>query len=343
MPVPEAVATPRTPAATARVLSGAAMTHVAVALPETRIANASIAARIGVADGWIESRTGVAERRVVAPGDTLAELAARAGRAVLEQAGVDPSDIDMVLVATTTADHITPNAAPLVAHALGATRAGVLDIGAACTAFLAGIAVASSQLESGRADTVLLVGADILSRYTDHDDRRTAALFGDGAGAALLSRVPGAGCVGPVVLGADGAQADLLFATRERAVIEMQGQEVFRHAVARMTEATLAACERAGVALDEIDLFVYHQANARILRSVGQRLGLEPARVIDCIGPHGNTSAASIPIALDAARRDGRLAEGSRVLISAFGAGFTWGGVVVEWGTPANPTERSAP
>ncbi len=342
--MPEVLATPAptAPAPAPRVLSGAAMTHVAAALPETRIPNATIAARLGVADGWIESRTGIEERRAVAPGDTLAGLATRAGRAVIEQAGIDPLDIDLVLVATTTADHITPNAAPLVAHALGATRAGALDVGAACTAFLAGLAVATAQLESGRSDTVLLVGADILTRYTDPDDRRTAALFGDGAGAALLTRVPGAGHVGPVVLGADGAQADLLFATRERAVIEMDGQAVFKHAVNRMSEATVTACERAGVAIDDIDLFVYHQANSRILRSVGQRLGLEPARVIDCIGPHGNTSAASIPIALDAARQAGRLAEGSRVLISAFGAGFTWGGVVVEWGTPENPTERSA-
>lgn len=330
----EVMETPQ-PGPAQRVTRGAGLSHVAIALPETRVTNAPIAARLGVDPEWIVSRTGIRERRAIAPGETFGGLAARAGRGTLESAGLDPSEVDLILVATTTADELLPNAAPVVAHALGATRAGAIDVGAACTGFLSGLSLGAAQIEAGRADNVLLIGADILTRYTDADDRRTAALFGDGAGAALLTAGPAPGGIGPVVLGADGSEPELLTITREKAIIEMQGQEVFRHAVARMVESTLAACEAAGVALEDIDLFVYHQANARILKTVGQRLGLDPTDVVDCIAPHGNTSAASIPIALDAARQDGRLRDGARVLISAFGAGFTWGGVVVEWGAQA--------
>jgi 3-oxoacyl-[acyl-carrier-protein] synthase III len=331
--VPEAVTAPDAAGlAPAPATYGAALTHLGVALPERRVSNEEIAQRAGVDTDWIVSRTGIHERRAVSPGETLAGLAAQAGQALLEDAGLDPADLDLVLVATTSADHVTPSAAPLVATAIGATRAGAIDVGAACTGFLSGLMMGAAQIESGRAERVLLIGADILTRYTDYDDRRTAALFGDGAGATLLTQVPSPGGVGTVVLGADGSHLDTLFASRERGVIEMDGPEVFRHAVNRMTEATLAACERSGLPLEEVDLFVYHQANARILRAVGQRLDLDPAKVIDCIGPHGNTSAASIPIALEVARRDGRLFDGARMVMSAFGAGFTWGGAVVEWG-----------
>ena len=331
--MPEVVAVPdATGLAPAAPAFGAALTHIGVALPETRVSNAEIGERAGVDTDWILSRTGIHERRAIGPDETLAGLAARAGQALLDDAEIDPQELDLVLVATTSADHITPSAAPLVAAQIGATRAGAIDVGAACTGFLSGLSLGAAQIEAGRAEQVLLIGADVLTRYTDYDDRRTAALFGDGAGATLLSRVPGRGGVGSVVLGADGSQLDTLFASRKRGVIEMDGPEVFRHAVNRMTEATLAACERSGIALEDIDLFVYHQANARILRAVGQRLGLDAGKVIDCIGPHGNTSAASIPIALDAARRDGRLFDGARMVMAAFGAGFTWGGAVVEWG-----------
>jgi 3-oxoacyl-[acyl-carrier-protein] synthase-3 len=310
---------------------GASLSHVKVALPETRVSNAPIAARLGVEEAWIVSRTGIEERRAVQPGETLAGLATEAAQATLDAAGLAPADVDLILLATTSSDELLPNAAPLVAHALGATRAGAIDVGAACTGFLSGLSLGAAQIEAGRAENVLLIGADILTRYTDFDDRRTAALFGDGAGAALLTAGPAPGSIGPVVLGADGSEPELLTIARDKPLIVMQGQEVFRHAVARMAESTLAACERAGVVLEDIDLFVYHQANARILKSVGQRLDLDPAKVVDCIGVHGNTSAASIPIALDAAERDGRLRDGTKVLISAFGAGFTWGGVVLEW------------
>lgn len=300
------------------------------------VPNAPIAARLGVSDEWIVQRTGIHSRHVAAAGERLADLAAGAGRAALERAGVAAEDLDLILVATTTSDELLPNTAPLVAEALGASRAGAMDIGAACTGFLSALALASGQIEAGRARNVLVIGADVMTRITDHDDRRTAALFADGAGAAVVSEADGAGRIGPVTLGADGGVgAELIRVEREEALIRMQGQETFRHAVARLCEATLDATRLAGVGLRDIDLFVYHQANGRILRAVGERLELPADRVIDCIERYGNTSAATLPLALAVAEADGRLQPGHRVLLGAFGAGFTWGAAVIEWAATA--------
>jgi 3-oxoacyl-[acyl-carrier-protein] synthase III len=231
-----------------------------------------------------------------------------------------------------SADELTPNAAPLVAHEIGAERAGALDVGAACTAFLSALALGAAQIEAGRAELVLVVGADVLSRMTDSDDRATAMLFGDGAGAVVLGAGRGGG-LGPVVLGCDGGGRDAIVATRERGVIEMDGQETYRNAVARLTEASRAAMAAAGIGVDDVDLFVPHQANARITRAVGTRLGMPGERVADYIGELGNTSAATLPLALAQAAAEGRLTDGDTVLLAAFGAGFTWGACVLEWGS----------
>jgi 3-oxoacyl-[acyl-carrier-protein] synthase III len=303
-------------------------------LPATVVANDPIAKRVGVTDEWIVKRTGIHARHVIAPGERLADLAAGAGRDALERAGMDAADLDMVLVATSTSDELLPNAAPLVAHALGAAHAGAVDVGAACTGFLSGLALGSAQIEAGRADSVLLIGADAMSRITDPDCRQTAALFADGAGAALLAPSESAGRIGPVTLGADGAGADLIVVDRNEALIRMNGHETFRHAVARMAEATVEALELAELDLEDVDVFVYHQANARILRAVAEELGLASNRIVDCIGTQANTSAATLPLALAHARDEGRLHAGARVLLGAFGAGFTWGAAVVEWSTP---------
>jgi 3-oxoacyl-[acyl-carrier-protein] synthase-3 len=312
-------------------LRPAGVAGIGVALPELSLPNAPIAERLGVDEDWIVSRTGVRERRRAGPGDSLAALAAGAGRAALERAGVEPDELDTVLVATVTADDLMPNAAPLVAEQLGARTAGAIDVGAACTGFLSGLELAAAQVESGRAEAVLLVGAELMSRIVDADDRRTAALFGDGAGAAVVT-AGGAGRLGPIVLRADGSGADCVTASHAERLVRMRGQDTFRAAVARLSEATLEATSAAEVPLDAIDLFVYHQANARITRAVGERLGLAPERVIDCIGRYGNTSAASIPIALAEAEAAGRLHEGARVLVAAFAAGFVWGAGIIEWG-----------
>jgi 3-oxoacyl-[acyl-carrier-protein] synthase III len=229
---------------------------------------------------------------------------------------------------------VLPNSAPLVAHALGASRAGAFDIGAACTGFLSALAVGCAQIEAGRARLVLVIGADFMSRITDPDDRSTAAVFADGAGAALLGATTEPGRIGPIVLGADGAGADHIFVERAEAYVRMRGHETFREAVARLSVATLQAIRAAGKRQEDIDLFVYHQANGRILSAVGERLDLPRDRVVDCIAEYGNTSAATLPLALAYSERAGRLQAGDHVLLGAFGAGFTWGATVVEWGAP---------
>jgi 3-oxoacyl-[acyl-carrier-protein] synthase III len=309
----------------------AGIAALGVAVPEEAVPNAPIAERLGVDEDWIVARTGVRERRRAAPGETLDALAADAGRVALERAALEPERLDLVLVATTTAESLLPNAAPLVAGRLGATHAGAIDVGAACTGFLSGLALASAQVESGRADHVLLVGADLMTRVLDPDDRRTAALFGDGAGAALVS-AGGPGLIGPVLQRADSTGAHCVTVGHDERLMRMRGQDTFRAAVARLSECTLQAAAAAELTLAEIDLFVYHQANGRILRAVGERLGLPTERVIDCTDSYGNTSAASVPIALAEADAAGMLQPGSRVLVGAFGAGFTWGAGVIEWG-----------
>jgi 3-oxoacyl-[acyl-carrier-protein] synthase III len=311
----------------------ATIMSVAIELPDGRITNAELARRLDVSEEWILSRTGIRERRRAAPDERLSDYAARAGSTALDRAGVAASEVDLVMVATLTQDEITPNTAPLVAHALGAQRAGALDVGAACTAFLSGLALGAAQIESGRAELVLLIGADFVTRITDYDDKRSAPLFADAAGAVVLGRGGGElGAIGPIVLGADGSHRETIIARHADRKVRMDGPEVFRHAVMRMGDATEQAVASAGLTLDDIDVFVYHQANARITRAVGERLGLDPERVVDCIETLGNASAATLPVALAQAESEGRLRPGTRVLLSAFGAGFTWGGGVIEWG-----------
>ena len=312
----------------------AAVMSVATELPADRLTSADLAASLGISEEWILSRTGIRERRRARPDERLTDYAVRVGADALEQAGVDAADVDLVIVATMTQDELTPNTAPLVAHALGAERAGAFDVGAACTAFMSGLSLGAAQIESGRAEIVLLVGADFITRITNYEDKRTAPLFADAAGAVVLG--PGGGergVIGPIVLGSDGSHGQTISATHTERKLTMDGPEVFRHAVARMGTVTLDAVQRAGLTLEDIDLFVYHQANARITRALGERLGLPTERVVDCIETLGNASAATLPVALASALRDGRLQPGSRVLVSAFGAGFTWGGGVLEWGS----------
>jgi 3-oxoacyl-[acyl-carrier-protein] synthase-3 len=305
------------------------------ALPPRVVDTAELAPHFGVDEDWVVGRTGIRRRRFADPAMRLSDLAAEAARDALERAGLTAGELDLVLVATMTADELTPNAAPLVAHAIGATGAGAVDVGAACTGFLSALALGAAYIEAGRADHVLVVGAEVLSRYTDPDDRATAMLFGDGAGAVVLGGSGSGGGLGPVVLGSDGGGAGSIVLDRARGVIEMDGQETYRNAVARLTEAGLAAVDAAGIGLDDVDLFVPHQANARITRAVGARLGLPDERVVDCIGELGNTSAATLPLALAHAESEGRLHAGDTVLLAAFGAGFTWGGAVLEWGRAA--------
>jgi 3-oxoacyl-[acyl-carrier-protein] synthase-3 len=315
-----------------RAVAGAAIGSAGMAVPDGVVENEPIAERLGVEPEWIVKRTGISRRHALAPGERLIDIAAKAGAAALAHAKLDADDLDLVLVATTSKDHITPDAAPLVAAELGARGAGAFDVGAACTGFLAAVAVARGQIETGVAECVLVIGADALVQYTDPDDKRTAALFGDGAGAVVMTATDPPGRLSAPVLRADGGQAKLIYANRDDGTLHMEGGETFQNAVARLSEVTGEALAAVGIEVADIDLFVYHQANRRILRAVGERLGLRPERVLDYIAEYANTSAATIPIALAEAQSDGTLAPGQRLLLAAFGAGFTWGALIVDWG-----------
>lgn len=311
----------------------AGIASIAAALPARRVTSDEIGAGLGLEPGWIASRTGITERRHAAPDETLVDLASRAASIALERAGLGGHEIDLILVATSTPDDRVPTAAPLVAERIGAQRAGAIDIGAACTGFISALELAASAVEAGRAEAVLVLGAELMSRVIDFDDPRTAGVFGDGAGAAVVVS-GGRAAIGPIRLHSDATGAEYIVATHAENKVRMDGRATFRAAVARLSEVTLEVAADAGLSLDEIDLFVYHQANARILRAVGERLALPDDRVIDSIATHGNTSAASIPIALDQAMSQGLLRDGSTVALGAFGAGLTWGGCIVEWGMP---------
>jgi 3-oxoacyl-[acyl-carrier-protein] synthase III len=313
----------------------AGIVGVGAALPERAVANAEVAQRVGVTVEWIERRTGICERRYAARGQRVSELATSAARAALASAGMDASELDMILVATLASDEITPSTAPLVAHALGAGNVAAIDVGAACAGTIAALAHATAWIEAGRARAVLVIGAEVLTRFVDFDDPRTAPLFADGAGALVLCS-DADGQFGPFVLGSDGAAAGAIRATRERGVLEMEGHETFLMAVDRLSSSTLEVLALEGLSLADVDLFVYHQANSRILASVAERLGAPRERVFDCIARFGNTSAASVPIALDEAVRAGALWPGARVVLGAVGAGAVWGATVLTWGrTPA--------
>jgi 3-oxoacyl-[acyl-carrier-protein] synthase-3 len=316
-----------------RATRPAAIVSLAMAVPEHVVTNATVAEGAGVTEQWIVHRTGVRERRHVTEGERLQDLATAAGQRALDEAGLPASEVDLVLVATVGADELLPNAAPLVAMDLGAHGAGAMDLGAACTGFLSALSLAAAQVECGRCENVLVIGADVLSRFTDPSDRGTAALFADGAGAVVVGAADGGpGLIGHIALHADGTGAPAIRASHDDQIIHMQGHDTFKAAVHRLSESTLEAVERVGLELDDVGLFVYHQANARILAAVGERLGLERERVIDCIDRYGNTSSATLPIALADARERGLLEPGMNVLLAAFGAGFTWGAGVIQWG-----------
>ena len=278
---------------------------------------------------WIVERTGIHERRH-ARGGSLTALAAEAGRKALDAAGVDGADVELVLVATFTQDELLPNAAPLVAGELGARGAAACDIGAACTGFMAALGLGAAQVESGRVANALIIGADLLHRVTDTTDRKTAALFADGAGAAFIS-ADGPGRIGRTIVRSDANAAQAIVASSDERKIRMQGHDVYRAAVGCLSDITLELLESEGLTTDDIDLFVYHQANARITRAVGERLGLPAGRVVDCIAEQGNTGAATLPLALSHAAANGQLRPGDRVLLAATGAGFIYGAGLVEW------------
>ncbi len=301
-------------------------------MPERVVGNGEIAEALGVDEEWITRRTGTRVRHVAGPDERLDAFAAEAARDALKDAGLDAADVDLVLVATTSAEEMSPHAAPLVAADIGATGAAAMDVSAACPGFLSAMSLAAGMIESGRSGTAVCIGADLLSRYLDPHDRGSAMLFGDGAGAVVLTAVDGPSRIGPTRLHSDGGGRDLIRLERGDAAITMDGPTVFRWAVRWMSDVTTEVLDAAGLEKDGVDLFVYHQANSRIIDAVGKRLHLDGTKVIDVVAEYANTSAASLPIALAWARAHDRLHDGDRVLLSAFGAGMVWGACLARWG-----------
>ncbi|MFD9095703.1 beta-ketoacyl-ACP synthase 3 [Streptomyces collinus] len=306
---------------------------VGAALPATAVGNAAFA-DLGVSDEWILDRTGVRRRHHLQPGERLVELAAAAATQALEDAGVGASDVDFVVAATSTPDRLSPGLAPGVGHSIGAASPGAVDVNGACTGFLYALDYAISRVSHGSADRVLVVGADAMSRLTDPADRNTAVLFGDGAGAVLVEAQRGAVCdvcVPFLSFGSAAEYADALYVDHADRAVRMDGAQVYASAVEAMTDEVESALAAHDITQDDVDLLVCHQANSRILKAVVRQLGFSPERAASYVDQFGNTSAASIPLALRQAQDDGRLKRGHTVVLGAFGAGFTWGAGVIGW------------
>jgi 3-oxoacyl-[acyl-carrier-protein] synthase-3 len=338
-------------------LRHAAITAVGSKLPGRVVPNSYFESFVETSDQWIRERTGIRARRFAGEGESTATLATDAGRAALDAAGLDPGSVDLLIVATCTPERLIPSTAAFVQSRLGLSCPS-FDLNAACAGYVYALSVGTSQIRSGAAERVLIVGAEVLSRVLDMTDRTTCVLFGDGAGASLLepSEEPG---VIDSLLALDGRQAELLtvpaggtfepitaetIAGRRNFLRMLDGQAVFRQAVVAMADAARQVLEKAGLDPHEVTSVIGHQANARILTALGKRLGLDPGQVVIDIEEVGNTSAASIPIAMDRAWRAGRLNPGDVVLTAAFGAGLSWGANVIRWTAPrprTDPNERS--
>ncbi|MEE8326908.1 MAG: beta-ketoacyl-ACP synthase III [candidate division NC10 bacterium] len=314
-------------------------------LPEKIITNADLEKMVDTTDEWIVSRTGIRERRMAAPEEATSDLATNAAREALEMAEVDPADLDLIVVATLTPDHYFPSTAGFVQRNLGAVKAAAFDIEAACTGFIYALTIGDLFIRTGTYKRVLIIGAEVLTRFLDWEDRNTSVLFGDGAGAAVL--VPGEGDRGIVSthLHSDGRMAELLYTpagvsrmpiTKEAIdqklnTVKMQGNEVFKIAVTKLSEVVDEVLKANDLNEKDIDFLVPHQANFRIIRATARKLKLPMEKVIVTVDRHGNTSAASVPMALDVAVRSGKIVPGNRVLLEAFGGGFTWGAALVRW------------
>lgn len=314
--------------------------------PQRVLTNFDLEKLVETSDEWIRTRTGISERRVATEAEATSDLAYQASRRALEEAGVDPADLDMILVATITPDMFFPSTACILQDRLRAERAAAMDISAACSGFVYGLAVADGLLRLGSMRTVLLVGAETLTKIVNWKDRNTCVLFGDGAGAVILRAGEGERGILSTHLFADGARGSQLMMPgggsrhplSQRVLDEglcaiqmANGNEVFKGAVRAMEEAALTALKQNNFDLEDLDLLVPHQANLRIINAVSQRLGLSEAKVCVNVQRFGNTSAASIPLALDEAVRAGRVKEGNLVLLCAFGGGLTWGSTLIRW------------
>jgi 3-oxoacyl-[acyl-carrier-protein] synthase III len=313
--------------------------------PEGILTNADLEKIVETSDDWITTRTGIKQRRKAAPGEYTSLFAVRAARQAIERAGLEPSDIDLILCATVTPDQILPSTGCIIQAELGANTAAAMDLVAACSGFLYGLTIADTMVRTGQSKHALVIGAEILTQYVDYTDRQTCVLFGDGAGAAVLGAVNGDRGILAARIRSDGRYEEQLYSpgggTRRPPTAEtlaagdhffkMKGNELFKVAVRSMTDVSREVLETAGVTAEDVKLFIPHQANQRITDAVASKLNVESERVYSNIAMHGNTSSASIPIGLDECVEAGRISPGDLVLLASFGGGATWGGVLMRW------------
>lgn len=315
------------------------------AYPEGILTNADLEKMVDTSDEWITSRTGIKQRRKAAPGEYTSLFAVRAGRQAIERARVDPAEIDLLICATVTPDQLLPSTGCLIQAELGAHKAAAFDLAAACSGFLYGLTLANSMIRTGQARYALVIGAEVLTQYVDYTDRSTCVIFGDGAGAAVLGAVESERGILASRIRSDGRYAEQLYApgggTRLRTTAEtiasgqhfykMKGNELFKVAVRSMADISREVLEDAGESADNVKLFIPHQANQRITDAVASKLAVDESRIYSNIVMHGNTSSASIPIALDECVESGRVQAGDLILLASFGGGVTWGGVLLRW------------
>ena len=311
-------------------------------LPSRVLTNTELARKVDTSDEWITQRTGIRERRIAAPGERTSDLGLAAARAALIDGNIDPQSIDLIVLATSTPDYTFPATAVSIQAGLGITRGAAFDLQAVCSGFVFALATADGLLKSGGFKRALVVGAETYSRLLDWSDRSTCVLFGDGAGAVVLEAAPQAGGGGDrgiltAHLRSDGRYKDKLFvdggpsSTGTTGYLRMEGREVFKYAVAMITDVVVDAFAATGYAAADVDWFVPHQANKRIIEGSAQKLGIAPEKIVITVDKHGNTSAAPIPLALATAVDDGRLKSGDLVLLEAMGGGFTWGAILLRW------------
>ncbi len=315
----------------------AAILGTGSALPKRRVSNAELAETVDTTDEWIVERTGIRFRHIAGPDETTSTLATDAARKALAAAGMDAAAIDLIVLATATPDQTFPASATKVQAALGINDCVAFDVQAVCSGFLYAVSVADSMIRSGAATNALVIGAETFSRILDWEDRNTCVLFGDGAGAIVMAAEEGERGVLSTKLHADGRHNELLYVdggpstTGTVGKLRMKGREVFRHAVVNLASVLGESLEAAGLTSEDVDWMVPHQANARILDATARKLGLSPDKVVMTVDQHANTSAASVPLALDVAVSDGRIKRGDIVVLEAMGGGFTWGAAVVRW------------
>jgi 3-oxoacyl-[acyl-carrier-protein] synthase III len=320
----------------------AMITGVGSYLPTRVMSNADLARIVDTSDEWIVERTGIRERRIAADKETTGDLAINAARAALSHAGIDASEIDLIILATSTPDKTFPATATKVQASLGITRGAAFDVQAVCSGFVYGLSIADSMIKAGQSECALVIGSETFSRILDWQDRTTCVLFGDGAGAVVVKAGEGEGTTDDrgiltSKLRSDGRYGDKLHvdggpsSTMTVGHLRMEGREVFKHAVINIAAVMAETIAAAGLTAQDIDWFVPHQANRRILEGTVKKLGVTEDKVVITLDRHGNTSAASIPLALDEAVRDGRIKRGDLVLMEAMGGGFTWGAVLVRW------------